>query len=157
MSQVGLSDKIRQRALDKYVEPAFRTGSERFSIHIKELMQDMEKEGFPPNHPAQFCTALRKRAFLQEHGLELEGVDGPPSGKSTTVVLHLRIARPFAQTVKGTSMEPTQNTAVGGETPEERAERVVRGLEGLLKDEIGAYGGTEAFMRWVRSDGDEAA
>jgi hypothetical protein len=43
------------------------------------------------------------------------------------------------------------------ETPEEKAFRLTEALRGLLKDEIAAYGGTEGFMRWVRSDEDEDA
>jgi hypothetical protein len=120
-------------------------------------MQDLEKEGFPPNHPAQFCTALQKRAFLHEHGLELEGIDGPRSGKSTTVVLHLRIKNPSNQNVKTSGVKTPSGVQAETETPAARAKRVVEGLHGLLKDEIAAYGGTEAFMRWVRSDEDEAA
>jgi len=34
---------------------------------------------------------------------------------------------------------------------------VVSGLSGLLKDEIAVRGGTEAFIRWVRSEEDDAA
>jgi Arc/MetJ-type ribon-helix-helix transcriptional regulator len=42
------------------------------------------------------------------------------------------------------------------EDPEARAKRMVDRLSGLLKDEIAAFDGTEGFMRWVRSDEDEA-
>ena len=44
----------------------------------------------------------------------------------------------------------------------EKAERKRRALaafdstRGMMKENIAAFGGTEAFMRWVRSDGDEA-
>jgi hypothetical protein len=43
------------------------------------------------------------------------------------------------------------------ETPAERALRLTEKLRGLMQDEIAAHGGTEGFMRWVRSDEDEEA
>lgn len=43
------------------------------------------------------------------------------------------------------------------ETPSQRAFRLTERVRGLLKDEIAAFGGTEAFMRWVRSDEEDAA
>jgi hypothetical protein len=43
------------------------------------------------------------------------------------------------------------------ESPKERAFRLTEKLRGLLKEEIAAHGGTEGFMRWVRSDEDEDA
>jgi hypothetical protein len=106
-------------------------------------MKELEAEGFPTNHPRQFCKALQKKAFLEEKGLILDHVDGPPSGTSTTVVLHFSLSNDAG--------------FLAVETPEARAKRVVDGLCGILKDEIASYGGTEAFMRWVRSEEDEAA
>jgi hypothetical protein len=38
------------------------------------------------------------------------------------------------------------------ETPEEWAHRMTGKLYGLLRDEIAAFGGGDAFLRWVRSD-----
>jgi len=45
------------------------------------------------------------------------------------------------------------------ETPSARAFRLTERLRGLLKEEIAAYGGTEAFIRWVRgySEDEDAA
>ena len=43
-------------------------------------------------------------------------------------------------------------------TPEDSAawaKRVTGKLAGLLKDEMAAYGGGDAFMKWVRSDGED--
>ncbi|MGB6194467.1 MAG: hypothetical protein WBF42_18520, partial [Terracidiphilus sp.] len=42
------------------------------------------------------------------------------------------------------------------ETPEAWASRVTGKIRGLLKDELAAYGGGEAFLRWVRSDDEDA-
>ena len=115
-------------------------------MQIKPLMKELESEGFPANHPRQFCKALQKRAFLQEKGLILQDVEGPPSGTSTTVVIHYSV-----NGGSGTS------ASVNAETPAQRAFRLTEKLRGLMKDEIAAHGGTEGFMRWVRSDEDEDA
>jgi hypothetical protein len=140
------SERIRERAWVRYIEPQIRQGRKRIQMPIKPLMKELEAEGFPGNHPRQFCKALQKRAFLQEKGLIIERLEGPPSGTSTTVVLHFALA---SEAIK-------DGPVVRTETPEQRAKRVVAGLSGLLKDEIAAYGGTEAFMRWVRSEEDGA-
>jgi hypothetical protein len=137
------SERIRRRAWVSYMEPQIKQGLRRFAVPIKPLMKELEAEGFPTNHPRQFCKALQKKAFLEEKGLILDHVDGPPSGTSTTVVLHFSLSKDAG--------------FLAVETPEARAMRVVDGLCGILKDEIASYGGTEAFMRWVRSEEDDAA
>jgi hypothetical protein len=40
------------------------------------------------------------------------------------------------------------------ETPAEWANRLTGKLSGLLKDEMAAYGGGDAFVRWVRGHDD---
>jgi hypothetical protein len=40
------------------------------------------------------------------------------------------------------------------ETTERRASRLTEALRGLMKEEIQKQGGTEAFLRWIRSDED---
>jgi hypothetical protein len=42
------------------------------------------------------------------------------------------------------------------ETPEAWAHRATGKLFGLLGEEIAAAGGAEAFLRWVRSDDEDA-
>ena len=52
-----------------------------------------------------------------------------------------------------------QVTSVGVRSSEDgasRAKRLAEGLRGLLKEELKEYGGTEGFVRWVRSDEDAA-
>ena len=154
--QHGYSERIRQRAVEGWLKPALAQGTDRFSIRVKDIMSELEKEDFPKHHQAQFCSALRTRSFLSEHGLEIERTDGPKSKVSTTVVFHYRIRR--------RGLAPGKHTQPGAlsaatvmESPAERAKRVTDGLRGLLKKEIAAYGGTEAFIRWIRSEEDEAA
>ena len=155
MSHGALSERIRERAIDKYIRPALRDGRRRFSIEVKDLMRELEAEGFPPNHPAQFCSAVQKHSFLLEHGLQIEKVDGPPSKKSTTVVVHYRVAGKRDRT-PAANREP-QAIETTNEDPAARAKRLSERLRGLLKKELSEYGGAEGFMRWVRSEGEDAA
>jgi hypothetical protein len=147
MAYGDASEEIRKKAWDGYIAPQIRNGSKGIEVPIKPLMKEMESEGFPPNHPRQFCKALQKRSFLQEKGLVLSRVDGPPSGTSTTVVLHFVLAE---------ERHPALS-ASNAETPAERAFRLTERLRGLLKSELAEYGGADGFMRWIRSDEDEAA
>jgi hypothetical protein len=148
------SERIRLRAWEKYIRPQIQKGLRTVEVQIKPLMKELEAEGFPANHPRQFCKALQKKAFLQEKGLVMQHIDGPPSGTSTTVVLHYSVVGG-----SGGDYAPARRNgdSPAGESPEQRALRVTEALCGLLKDEIAAFGGTEAFMRWVRSDKDEDA
>ena len=151
----GSSERVRRVASEKYVRPAVRAGKTHFSIAVKDLVKDLIAEGFPAGNTPQVCTALRKKEFLRDHGLEIEGIDGPPSKMSTTVVYRYRVAD-SAQ--KGLSVPSPQNaTKPAGESPEARAQRLAGKLRGLLKDELAEYGGGEAFLRWVRGYDEEDA
>jgi hypothetical protein len=148
----GLSDQVRSVARAKYVEPAIRAGKTRFQVAVRDLLEDLRGQGFPPKNWPQICTALQTSKFLRENGLEIEGIDGPPSKMSTTVVVRYRVA--------GAAPSKIQSAAApsgpDGESHEEWAHRMTKRLRGRLKDEIAAFGGSEAFMRWVRgSDEDE--
>jgi len=48
-------------------------------------------------------------------------------------------------------------TAPEEEDPESKAKRLTEKMRGLLKDELAEYGGGDAFLRWVRSDNDQAS
>lgn len=112
-------------------------------------MNDLRPTGFPGNNWHQVCSAIQAKKFLRENGLKIERVDGPPSKTSSTVVVHYRLPedpRSAGSTVHEEVEVPAE------ETPEVWAQRLTGRLRGLFKDEIGAMGGTEAFMRWVRSD-----
>lgn len=141
------SERIRQVAWDRVIEPQIRSGYARIDVAIKPLMKELESEGFSKNRPRQFCTALQKESFLAEKGLILDGMEGPPSGTSTTVVLHFRLANHAKPKV-------AQNPK---ETPEQRAFRLTEKIRGLMRDEIAAHGGGEAYLRWVRGEDEEAA
>lgn len=140
------SEQIRERAWKRYIEPQIRRGQRSIRMPIKPLMKEMESDGFQTNRPRQFCTALQKREFLRDKKLVLNRVEGPPSGTSTTVVLHFHYGGDLGKPL-----------APNGETPAQRAYRLTEKLRGRFKDEIAAHGGTEGFIRWIRSDEDEDA
>jgi len=152
----GSSEQVRSVAFEKYVKPALREGRTRFSIAVKDVMQDLVSKGFPPANTPQVCSALRKKEFLQNHGIEIEGIDGPPSKMSTTVVFRYRLANQRG----GRNREPFVSAASElrlEEDPDVWAERVTGKIRGLLKQEIAQLGGAEAFIRWVRSEDEDAA
>lgn len=151
----GLSDRVRDLAEKKYVYPALRAGETRFSIRVRDLLTELkaEAEGFPGSHIPQICSALQTSKFLRENGLEIEAVEGPPSRQSTTVVVRYRVAKMDAQ--EGRAQGSVRESAV--EDPTMRATRLTEKLRGLLKEELKEFGGGEAFLRWVRSEDEDAA
>ncbi len=151
----GSSDLVRAMVSERHVLPALQGGKSHFSVAVKDVLADLVANGFPPGNTPQVCTAMRKKSFLREHGIEIEGIDGPPSKMSTTVVYRYRRADQRQRPAR--PMEQPTTTAAGAETPEEWAHRLAGKLSGLLKEELAEYGGGEAFLRWVRSEDEDAA
>lgn len=151
----GLSDQVRMQAKIGHVAPAIGQGKRRFSISVKDLLRELEAEGFPANHARQVCMALSSGKFLRESSIEIEGIDGPPSKTSTTVVFHYRVTSPSSPVVGGPNQQEGLQMETKQETPEEWAHRVTGKLHGLLKDELAEYGGGEGFIRWVRGYDEE--
>jgi|SRR5271166_4735460 len=149
-----LSDQIRTVAQAKFVKPAHDAGRREFSIPVRELMSILEAQGFPRNHTPQICNALQTDKFLSPNGLRIAGIDGPKSKTSTTVVIHYSIMESPSVTVHPSG---TVRIKTNPEEPEVRARRLTENLRGLLKKEIAAHGGAEAFIQWVRSDNEDAA
>lgn len=146
----GLSDRIRVVAQERYIQPAMQGGKKQFSIAVRDILDDLKAEGFPARNTPQVCSALQAVKFLRENRLEIEGVDGPPSKQSTTVVVRYRIAKTVNLTGTASTDEGIGEPAK--ESPEEWALRLSEKLRGLLKNELAEYGGGEAFLRWVRSE-----
>lgn len=151
----GLSDKVRRMASEKYVKPAILTGKVLFSIRVRDLLGDLQAEGFPAGHTPQICSALQTAKFLHENGLEIESVEGPPSKMSPTVVVRYRVADFKAHMASSPSPSEDQDSTTHEETPEEWAHRVTEKIRGLLKEELAEYGGAEGFIRWVRGYDEE--
>jgi hypothetical protein len=150
---LGLSDRIRSLAQEKYVKPALREGKSSFSIRVRDLLNDLHAEGFPSGHTPQVCNALQTAKFLRENGLHIVEVEGPPSKTSPTVVVRYSTSKREPQAIAESTI-PRESVE---ESPEARALRLGGKLRGLLKDELEKYGGGEAFIRWVRGYDDEDA
>jgi hypothetical protein len=153
----GLSDQVRAVALEKYVHPAIRAGKMQFSVAVRDLMRHLQAEGFPEKNWPQVCTAIQAEKFLRTNGLEIEGIDGPPSKKSTTVVVRYRVADTATRLIPQESSPNEGGIDPTEESPEEWAFRVTEKMRGLLKEELAEYGGGEAFLRWIRSEDEDAA
>ncbi len=153
----GLSDQVRAAAKVKYVVRAASEGKRPFSIPVKEVLRELEGDGFPPNHVRQICTAITSGKFLRENGIEIQSIEGPPSKTSTTVVVHYRFAQGEEQAPDRTGAGGGNPAGASKEAPEEWAHRVTGKIRGILKDELAEYGGGEAFLRWVRGYDDEDA
>ncbi len=149
----GSSDEVRALASERFVQPAIRAGKTSFSVAVKDVIQELVSRGFPPGNTPQVCTALRKKEFLRKQGIEIEGIDGPPSKMSTTVVYRYRVT-PAAESK--TPPSQVEQLPKSEETPEEWAHRLTGKLFGLLKDELAEFGGGEAFLRRVRSEDEDA-
>ena len=150
--KTGLSDQIRRVAKEKYVDPAVRTGQSEFSIPVRGILDLFPSSGFQGNRTPQICDSIRSAKFLTQNDLQIVGIEGPPSGQSSTVVVHYRIVRGSVRGANQKSESATNEADAAG-----RAKRLTNGLKGLLSKELAEYGGAEAFVRWVRSDDEEAA
>jgi hypothetical protein len=148
---------IRQFAKEIYLKPALDRGDEVVAIPVKAVETELKKSGFTSGRTPMVCSALSGKKFQQENEIILDHWEGPASGQSTTVIYYFRWAGTRRKSGARSTAERGKAPAAVAESPEARAKRMVEGLRGLLKDEIAAYGGTEGFMRWVRSDEDEAA
>jgi hypothetical protein len=139
--KTGWSERVREIAEREYVAPA-RGAQAIVRIPFGELKAKLVKLGFPSSHANQVATPLESEKFWRPRGLKLCS----PKGQARTVdsVLEFRF-----------DAEPRQDG--GEETPAQRAHRLFEQMRGLMKDEIAAHGGAEAFIRWVRSDEDEDA
>ena len=156
---VGSSDLVRSVTAKRYIQPAILAGKSRFSVAVKDIMQELQERGFPPGNYPQVCTAIKTGKFLRENGLEIEAIDGPPSGLSTTVVVHYRVMNSGAlvgrEPESASSSAPPAAVNEPEETSQARADRLTEKLRGLLKDELAEYGGAEGFIRWIRSEDDD--
>jgi hypothetical protein len=152
----GLSEQVRTVALERYVQPAIRSGKTRFSVVVRDLMTELRLQGFPERNWPQVCSAIQAEKFLRANGLEIEEVEGPPSKMSPTVVVRYRVKTKNCGSLS-TPVEEHFSQSSNTEAPASRALRLAESLRGILKDELAEYGGGEAFLRWVRSEDEDAA
>lgn len=152
MNKHGLSDKVRSIARDRYVKAARHSGKNEFSIRVRDMLDALVPFGFPAGNTKQVCDALGSQKFTRENHLAIVKIDGPPSKKSTTVVVKYR----FLPEDEGTNQVPSGSVSAASEDAKARAKRLTDGLRGLLREELAEYGGGEEFLKWVRSE-DNAA
>jgi hypothetical protein len=146
------AEQVRNIALQKYVRPAKRAGAAEFSIAVKDLLRDLETIDFPLNYTPLVCNSIKTKGFQRENHLEITRIEGPKSQTGTRVVVHYRVLDEEAAPINVSPGKDNENQA-----PKERADRLTQELRGLLRQELGERGGAEAFVRWVRSDDEDAA
>lgn len=151
----GSSELVRGVAYDKYVKPAIQTGRMTFSISVKDLMQALRPIGFPSNNYPQICTSIQGKKFVEGNHLRVVRTDGPPSGQSSTVVVHYQRLPESSFSQKPESCRAPLASMDVQENASAKAERLINSLRGLLKDEIAEFGGAEGYIRWVRGYDEE--
>jgi hypothetical protein len=154
--QRGSSELVREVALENHIHPAISAGKQHFSIAVRDLMKELRPLGFPASNYAQICSSIREKGFVKGNGLKIVGFDGPPSGQSSTVVVHYEMVGTDVPTTLSNTAPPVSDSGVQSvESPAARAQRLMEGLRGLLKEEFKEYGGGEAFLHWIRSEDDD--
>jgi hypothetical protein len=144
-----MSNRIRTYAEHEYVAPARREGRKRFTIPVRDVLNTfVEREGLSRQNVPQVCQALRSpRKFLDPLGLEIEKVDGPEKQTSTTVVFHYRFR---GEPSEGQRAAPDGTPPAAGKDTTQVTP--IAKLYGLMRQEFAAYGGGEAFLKWLRTD-----
>lgn len=143
MKKTGWSDRVREVADRDYVQPA-RPRRDRIKIRFGDLKVKMLRLGFPAQNANQLASPLESSKFWEPRGLEMCTPRG--QGRKEDTVFEFRFVD---------ELENGLDTAK--ESAAERALRLTEKLRGTMKEEIAEHGGAEGFIRWVRSDEDEAA
>lgn len=134
----GRSDLVRSIVIRDYIEPA-RTTRQRIQIRQGDLKDKMAKHGFPVRNANQIGTSIEADKFWKAQGLRMLSPKGQSRANDTVYEFE------FLE-------QPVEKTHSSVDDADARAERFVRGLKGLLKEELKEYGGAEGFMRWIRSE-----
>lgn len=121
------SDVVRNHVRDNLLKPAIRRGETRITVNVGAVHKALGLN----NRVPLVCAALKSKKFLEENGLRVASVTGPPSGQSTTVTLTYEILSPNIM-------------SAGSANP-------LVSLRGIAKELFGKLGGGEAFIRSERS------
>jgi len=152
--RIAQSDRVREIVRLEYVAKAKANGQKRFTVSARDVLHRAEADpDFPRARTPLICTVLQSKKLLDESGLEIERIDGPPSRQSRKVVVHYAFRHEPVQPVA----LPENSSAMVVETPEQRAFRLTEKIRGLMKEEIAAHGGGENYLRWVRGEDKEVA
>lgn len=113
------SNSVREYVRKRYLEPSRARGESQVRVVVGEVHRGLGLA----NRVPLVCNALKGSRFLQQNGLKLEKVEGPPSGLSTTVVYTFSFVS------------------------DSRKERhPLWSLQGVAKDLFREIGGGEAFL-----------
>jgi len=134
MPTYGSTDKVRKTASEQYIAPARKRSETTVTIHSGDFNKFLvQNRVLPPNRFPIICNALQSKKFLQENHLTLKEVQGPPSGKSSTVKFIYKI-------------EPLPPGSTPPSTPANSADAFLS-LRGIMKSTYQKLGGAEAFHR----------
>lgn len=138
MNDYGSTERVRRAATEQYIEPARRRGQETVTIHSGTFGKYLvERNVLSPNRFPIICNALRSKRFVQENHLTLTEVQGPPSGRSSTVTFVYKIE----------SELPSQRHVAKEGSADARS---FANLRGILKKSYAQLGGAAAFHRHER-------
>lgn len=134
MSESRMSDRLRVIIGERYVLPALRSGDGKFTLRVREILDELEGKELPRGRVPIVCQVLQSKKLLKQHGLVIDRVDGPPSKQSSTVVVHYRLAQGVRSDVR----------------PIPNEEDPLLELRGVLRGAIRE--GAAAFLRELRRD-----
>jgi hypothetical protein len=121
------SDVVRSHVRETLLKPAIRRGETRITVNVGAVHKALGLN----NRVPLVCAALKSKKFLEENGLRIVSITGPPSGQSTTVTLTYDVLSQNA-------------TSAGSANP-------LMGLRGIAKELFRKLGGGEAFIHSERS------
>jgi hypothetical protein len=132
---VGDTHRVKEFVRLEYVEPALRRGDSKLEVVAGNVHKSLGLN----NRVPIVCQALKSRAFLEANHLEIERIEGPPSGQGTRVKLTYRLMDRPSQSVRPSESELEESPLLG----------LLR-LEGIGKEVFQSLGGGEAFIRRER-------
>lgn len=123
-----MAESIRAYGREKYVVPARKRQSEKFSIRMGDVVRELKLLGRVP----AVCSALKSQAFLEQNRLRIVERTGPRSGQSTTVT--------YTYEFVDSSDSSAPSTDAWAD------------LRGSLRRVFAELGGGEAYLRGERED-----
>ena len=135
MANYGATDLVRRKAVERYIAPARRDSQTTVTIHSGDFNKFLvQNRVLAPNRFPIICNALQSKKFLQENHLTLKEVQGPPSGRSSTVKFIYKI-------------EPLPPGSPNSPSAEANSADAFLSLRGIMKSTYQKLGGAEAFHR----------
>lgn len=127
MIKPSQTDRVREYARTKYVEPARRRGDSIVEIISGDVVRGLHLMNLTP----LVCQALKSNKFLDSNELKIEKIDGPPSGL-------------------GNNVKFTYRLGAAPESDKERGDSAFLRARGVAKDVFQSFGGGEAYLRAER-------